>query len=189
MNTVDATQQLTQLLTNPEVSGSYWLPLSGPGKDTASLLCKELLLKNELSLALPKSLLRTYINRDLTGEKITPINQVVKENNTYRKYGGLDIYAFVEMEIIPVKTNGILIQEKLPEVIEYSSDTPKIKCWELMDSLPFIFKAIIDYARRYSLLNFQVNITNFRFHLVDYRNYGYYICTKQCLDKIFKAQC
>lgn len=185
MDVGNTTQQLTQILTTPEASGSVWNPLKGNIKDQASKLCQELLQANKLSLTLPKSLLQSYINRDLEAEKPIVVEQTFKDRYTYKKQGGLDIYAYVELEIVPMKINGIIIQERLPEIIEFSDDISKAKCWELIDSIPLILKAIVDYAKRHALLDCQITLTGFRFHIVDYRNYAYYICALQCLKKIF----
>ena len=84
-----------------------------------------------------------------------------------------------------MKINGLIIQEKLSEIMEFSDNVSKTSCWELIDSLPLILKAIIDYAKRYSLLDCQITLTGFRFHIVDYRNYAYYLSTLQCLKQIF----
>ena len=180
----DTIRELIELLIDPTMSQSYWTPRNSPTKSKVSLLCKDLLLKNELSLALPKSVLRSYIRQDRVGEGLAELDQIGKGSHTFKRMGGLSIYAFVALEVIPVKINGILIQEKLPEIMTYYDDIPKAKCWELVESLPFIFKAIIDYARSHALLNMQVNLVDFRFHLVDYRSPSYYICTKGCQVKI-----
>lgn len=185
INLREANQQLVQLMVSPQVNGSYWLPLNGLEKDNASNLCRELLQHNALSLALPKSVLRTYINRDIVEEEIFVLKDVIKEAAYYKKQGGADLFSFVEIQAIPMQTNGVLISENLPESMEYLDSTHKSTCWELIDSLPFVLKAIVDYVKRYSLLNVQFVVTNIKFHPVDYRNYAYYICTKRCLDKIF----
>ena len=171
--------------TIPNTGGGSWSFWNGPEKDTASKLCKGLLQQNELVLSLPKSLLYSYVQRDVGAKKTLTLKQVAKESYTYKRQGGLDVYAYVELEIVPMKINGLIIQEKLSEIMEFSDNVSKTSCWELIDSLPLILKAIIDYTKRYSLLDCQITLTGFRFHIVDYRNYAYYLSTLQCLKQIF----
>lgn len=172
MSLIEKQEELVQILSSPR---TY---IMNGGNE--SKLCKDLIEANALSLSFPKSVLQSYINRDRASKKQI-LYEPMKASFVYRKY---DRYAFVEMLVVPETIPGIRISERIPETLEQPV-IAKDKCWELMDSLPLMLAAIVDYARTHSVVNVHFIIKNVKFHLLDYRKYAYFTCTYRCLGKIF----
>ncbi len=188
MNIDELKRELVETLTQPPVT----LPASafglyGINKDRVAKLCSELLKQDTLSLSFPKELLQSYRDRDeekIKG-KVVPLTQATTIDYSYRRYGGLGIFSYVELMAIPDGNAGITMVEALPHKIDYTEEEEKLKSWQVYDSLPFILMAIVDYARLYQIQGIRLTLSNARYHPIDYRDYAYYICTRKCLDKLF----
>jgi hypothetical protein len=189
MNIEALKRELVETLTQPPVT----LPASafglyGINKDRVAKLCSELLKQDTLSLSFPKELLQSYQDRDedkIRG-KVVPLTQATTTDYSYRRYGGLGIFSYVEITAIPDGSTGVTVVEALPHKIDYTEEEEKLKSWQVYDSFPFILRAIVDHARLYQIQGIHLTLNNFRYHPIDYRDYAYYICTRKCLDKLFE---
>ncbi|WP_299456550.1 hypothetical protein [uncultured Microscilla sp.] len=185
MDTESVKKELVELLTKPPVPNASITTLYGVGKDRVGTLCNELLQKKTLSLMLPTAVLQSYLPRDKAVKQTLSLGHTVKKAIDYKRFGGLNIYAYIEIQAIPDASPGISIIESLPPILEYADDVNKHESWQVLDSLPFIFKSIVNYARLYQIQGVRFVVTNARYHPIDYRNYAYYICVVKCLNEVF----
>lgn len=188
MNTELLKQELVEMLTQPPVA----LPSSafnfyGINKDRVEKLCRDLLQQDALSLSFPKALLQSYQDRDneRANQKLLPLQRFATTDYSYRRYGGMGIFSYIELKAMPDANPGISIVEAMPHEIDYTEEKYKLDSWQVFDSLPFILRAIVDYARLHQLQGVRLVLSNARYHPIDYRGYAYYICAHKCLDKLF----
>ncbi|MCP4443370.1 MAG: hypothetical protein GY810_31090 [Aureispira sp.] len=142
---------------------------------------KELLLHDSLELIIPF----------FPKKNNSPIQTPISKSRRFTKYtGGLGIFSYVELSFTPFQEEQLILKDILPlELIDgYRRERPKHKHFELLQTIPFIFKAIVDYCLQYDCTGLQISLANIRFHPIDYRPFAYFQCAHLCMNDAFQLK-
>lgn len=109
--------------------------------------------------------------------------KTIDKNYRFVRQGGADVYSYVNLRIEAISEPIIIIKENLPDFFAIF-ECPKNEFIEWIEVYPFIIKALLDYCLEHKYIGISFTLLDVRFHPVDYKNYIYYICTKNLLKEL-----